>query len=123
MCLTRNTSCRCDLSQSSFCLFQKKRAAQEGQPCEGDSHPRSRGMTVTSESGSEKSENSEHIFFSKLRNAFVCSLKLNMIPPNLALFFKTNFLGEDEQGSTRYGNLFSKLGGVSWARCPPIIPG
>lgn len=120
MCLTRNTSCRCDLSQSSFCLFQKKRAAQEGQHCEGDSHPRSRGMTVTSDGGSE---NPEYIFFSKLRNPSVCSLKLRMIPPNLALFFKTNILGEDEQGSTRYENLFSKLGGVSWARCPPIIPG
>ena len=107
----------------AFCLFQKKRAAQEGQHCEGDSRPRGRGMTVTSDSGSEKSENSEYILFSKLRNPFVCSLKLNMIPPNLALFFKTNFLGKDEQGITRYGNLFSKLGWVSWARCPPIIPG
>lgn len=61
---------------------------------------------------SEKSENSEYILFSKLRNLFACPLKLNIIPQNLTLlnFF---FLDKDEQSITGYGNHFSKLGGVS----------
>lgn len=67
------------------------------------------GVWLWLQTVSEKSENSEYILFSKLRNPFVCSLQLKIIPKNLTLliFF---FSGKRWAKHHRIWESFLKVG-------------
>ena len=78
------------ITELFFCLFPKKRAAP-GRAALMVTAILIVGVRLWLQTGSEKSENSEYILFSKPRNPFVCSLQLNIIPKNLTLLKKKNF--------------------------------
>lgn len=94
-----------------FFLFVSGEAAPRGQHGDSDSHPCRRGMTVTLDGGSEKSE---YVLISQFGRSFCLFSKAQNDSQRSLLFLKTFFfflVGKDEQGITGYGNLFSKLGG------------